>query len=148
MQVERVNSSDLVVNGLPDGSRVIVNSNNETVFAMNATAGAAWDACGNPTTVSKVAEDMRRSFDPSVTEELAAEAIFRLEEKNLVKTSGESPKTTRREVLATLSAVALPLVVSLTMGEQKAHAQSASSTTTTPEFDRTPKASVPKEEHL
>jgi hypothetical protein len=146
MQVERVYSSDLVVNGLPDGSRVIVNSNNETVFAMNATAAAAWDACSNPTTVSKVAEEMRRSFDPSVSEELAAEAILRLQEKNLVKTSGDTPKTTRREVLATLSAVALPLVVSLTIGEQKAHAQSASSVEE--DFNRKPRASVPKEEHL
>lgn len=146
MQVERVNSSDLVVNGLPDGSRVIVNSNNETVFAMNATAGAAWDACGNPTTVSKVAAEMRRSFDPSVTEELASEAILRLQEKNLVKTSGDAAKTTRREVLATLSAVALPLVVSLTIGEQKAHAQRANSTDD--DFDRKPRASVPKNEHL
>ena len=90
MQVERVNSNDLVVNGLPDGSRVIVNSNNETVFAMNATAGAAWDACSEPTTLSKMTEDMRRSFDPHVTEEIAEQAILRLQEKNLVKMSGET----------------------------------------------------------
>src|SRR5260370_36798055 len=71
MHVERVNTSDLVVNGLPDGSRVIVNSNNETVFALNATAGAAWDACRTPTTLSMVTEEMRRSFDPGVTVDLA-----------------------------------------------------------------------------
>src|ERR1039457_6226564 len=127
MHVERVKSNDLVVNGLPDGSRAIVNSNNETVFAMNATAGAAWDACSEPTTLSKMTEDMRRSFDPHVTEEIAEQAILRLQEKNLVKMSGETVKTTRREVLAGLSAVALPIVVALTMGEQKAHAQKASS---------------------
>ena len=45
MQLERVNPNDLVVNSMPDGSRVIRNSNNETVFALNATAAAAWDAC-------------------------------------------------------------------------------------------------------
>jgi hypothetical protein len=146
MHVERVNSSDLVVNGLPDGSRVIVNSNNETVFAMNSTAGAAWDACSQPTTVARIAEEMRRSFDPSVTDELAADAILRLKEKNLVKTSGESPKTTRREVLATLSAVALPLVVSLTIGEQKAHAQTATSTDSG--LPNKPQVSVPKHEHF
>ena len=127
MHVERVNSNDLVVNGLPDGSRVIVNSNNETVFAMNATAGAAWDACSEPTTLSKMTEDMRRSFDPHVTEEVAEQAILRLQEKNLVKMSGATVKTTRREVLAGLSAVALPIVVALTMGEQKAHAEKANS---------------------
>jgi hypothetical protein len=146
MHVERVVSSDLVVNGLPDGSRVIVNSNNETVFAMNPTAGAAWDACSKPTTLSNVVAEMRRSFDPSVTEELAANAILQLQEKNLVKTSGESSKTTRREVLAGLSAVALPLVVSLTMGEQKAHAEDARSGEFSPDdrHSHEPHTSVPK----
>jgi hypothetical protein len=60
MQVERTNPAILVENKLPDGSRVIVDSANETVFALNATSGAAWDACSMPTTLSRVAEDMRR----------------------------------------------------------------------------------------
>ncbi len=121
MQVERTNS-DLLVDKLPDGSRVIVDSKNETVFALNATAGAAWDACSAPTTLSKVAEDMRRSFDPGITEELALEAILQLQDKNLVTTSGSSSNATRRQVFATAAAIALPLVVSLTMAEQRAHA--------------------------
>jgi hypothetical protein len=146
MHVERVNSSDLVVNGLPDGSRVIVNSNNETVFALNATAGAAWDACSAPTTLSEIAAEMRRSFDPSVTEELAEEAIRQLEEKELVSTSGKWPKTTRRAVLAGLSAAALPLVVSLTVGEQKAHAEDAKSNDSP--FGGRPQVSVPKHSSL
>jgi coenzyme PQQ synthesis protein D (PqqD) len=125
MQIERTNSNDLVVNGLPDGSRVIVDSKSEKVFALNATAGAAWDACSGPTTLSKVADDMRRSLVPEVTDELAEEAVLRLEEQNLVTVSGSSPKTSRREVLATLGAVALPLVVSMTLADQRAYAQSA-----------------------
>ena len=127
LQVERTNSSDLVVNHLPDGSRVIVDAKNETVFALNATAGAVWEACSSPTTLSKVAADMQRSCGPEVTEELAGEAILRLQEKNLVTTSGSSPRATRREVLATLGAVALPLVVSLTLADQRAYASSAMS---------------------
>ena len=146
MHVERVNTSDLVVNGLPDGSRVIVNSNNETVFALNATAGAAWDACRTPTTLSMVTEEMRRSFDPGVTEDLAEDAILQLQEKDLVTISGRLPKTTRRQVLAGLSAVALPLVVSLTMGEQKAHAEHARSNDD--DSDRRPSVSVPKHRSL
>jgi hypothetical protein len=146
MHVERLNSTDLVVNGLPDGSRVIVNSNNETVFALNATAGAAWDACSAPTTLAKITEEMRRSFDSSVTEELAEEAILQLQEKNLVSISGKFPRTTRREVLAGLGAVALPLVVSLTVGEQKAHAQHANSNDD--RFNSRPRVSVPKHKSL
>jgi Coenzyme PQQ synthesis protein D (PqqD) len=127
MQIERTNSNDLVVNGLPDGSRMIVDAKSEQVFALNATAGAAWDACSNPTTLHKVADDMRRSFGAEITDELAEQAILQLEEKNLVTVSGSSPKTTRRQALATLSAVALPLVVSMTLADQRAFAQSARS---------------------
>jgi hypothetical protein len=127
MQVERTNADDLLVDKLPDGSKLIVDPKNETVFALNATAGAAWDACSGPTTLSKVAEDMQRSLDPSVTEELALQSILQLQEKKLVTTSGVPSGATRRQVFATLSAIALPVVVSLTMAEQRAHAQSAGS---------------------
>jgi hypothetical protein len=127
MQIERTKSNDLVVNGLPDGSRMIVDSKSEQVFALNATAGAAWDACSNPTTLSKVADDMRRSFGSEVTDELAEQAILQLQEKNLVTIYGSSAKTTRRQALAVLGAVALPLVVSMTLADQRAFAQSARS---------------------
>jgi hypothetical protein len=140
MQFERVNSKDLVVNSMPDGSRVIRNSNNETVFALNATAAAAWDACSSANSIAGVAEEMRRSFDPNVTDELAEACIVQFQEKNLVSISGSAPKHTRRAVLAGLSAVALPLVVSLTVGEQKAHALAAESVDY-----RAPRANVPKE---
>ena len=139
MQVERLNSQDLVVNSMPDGSRVLRNSKNETVFALNATAAAAWDACSTSTTLAGVAEEMRRSFDPKVTNELAEACLLEFQKKNLVKISGESSKATRRDVLAGLGAVALPLVVSLTIGQQKAHAENSSSI----EY-RSPRANVPK----
>jgi hypothetical protein len=133
MQVQRTSSNELLVDKLPDGSKVIVDPKSETVFALNATAGAAWDACSRPTTLSKVAEDMRRSLDGGVTEELALAAILQLQDKNLVTTSESSTNASRRTMLATLSGIALPLVVSLTMAEQRAHAQLATSgSTTTP----------------
>lgn len=139
MRVERLHTGSLIVDSMPDGSRVIRNSENEQVFALNATAGAAWDACSSATTISGVAEEMRRSFDPNVTDELAEASILELQDKKLVAISGSAPKATRREILAGLSAVALPLVVSLTLGEQKAHAQEAKSVDY-----RSPRASVPK----
>ena len=64
MQIERTNSDALVINKLPDGSTVIVDAKNEAVFALNPTAGAAWDACSAPTTLTGVTESMQRSFDP------------------------------------------------------------------------------------
>lgn len=146
IQVKRTNLKDLVVNGLPDGSKVILDPKSEKVFALNPTAAAAWDACSGPTTLSKVAEDMQRSLDPRVTKDLAEEAILQLAGKNLVTTSGGSPKTTRRALLAGLSAVALPLVVSLTVGEQRAHALNAKSGDDS--LGRRPRVSVPKHKSL
>jgi hypothetical protein len=142
MQVERTDSDALVVNKLPDGSTVIVDAKNETVFALNATAGAAWEACSDPTTLSGVTECMQRSLDQEITEELAEEAILRLQEQHLVKTSGTQPS--RRRFIATLgAAAALPLVVSLPLAEQRAYAQhAASKVTSTP-----PPSSPPPGQH-
>jgi hypothetical protein len=127
MNIQRVDLTDLEVKELPDGSRVILSSKDGTAYALNPTAGAAWEACGSPTTLDRVVENMRSSFDPGVSEQLAKEAILQLEEKKLVTVSEGLPLATRREVLAGLSAVALPLVVSLTVGEQRAHAEFARS---------------------
>lgn len=127
MLVERTNSNTFLVNPLPDGSRVVIDSENERVFAMNATAGAAWDACTVPTTLSAVTQSMQRSLHEEVNQELAEEAIQQLERQRLVKTSGTSPQPTRRKFISTLGAVAVPLVVSLSVAEQKAYAQRANS---------------------
>jgi hypothetical protein len=126
MQVERAHSEVLQENRLPDGSMVIVDPASETVFALNPTAGAAWDACSSPTTLSKVAEEMQRSFSPSVTEDLAAEAVLQLQDKKLVKTSGSS-WATRRQLISTLSVAVLPLIVALPLAEQRAYAGTAKS---------------------
>lgn len=127
MQIERTNSDALVVNKLPDGSTVIVDTDNETVFALNATAGAAWDACSAPTTLAGVTESMQRSFDTEISEELAEEAILQLHDKSLVRTSGTPSQASRRQFITTMSSIALPLVVSLSIAEQRAYAKKASS---------------------
>jgi hypothetical protein len=127
MRIERTSSDALVVNKLPDGSTVIVDAKNEAVFALNSTAGAAWEACGGPTTLAAVTENMQRSFDPGVSEELAEEAILQLHDKKLVQASGVPSQASRRQFMTTMSSIALPLVVSLTIADQRAHAQNTSS---------------------
>ncbi len=139
MQVERANRSDLVVNALPDGSKVIVDAKSDKVFALNATAGAAWDACSGATTLTEVTASMRQTLKADVTEDLAEQAIMSLQEQNLVIAAGASAGTSRRQVLATLGAIALPLVVSMTMWDQKAYAGGANSMPMQPtpsEFNR------------
>jgi len=132
MQVERTNSIALVENKLPDGSRVIVDSENEVVLALNSTAGAAWDACNGPTTLSGVTESMQRSLDPGITEDLAEQAILQLQAQKLVKTSGSFSQATRRQFITTLGAIAIPLVVSLPIAEQRAYAKTAQSNISAP----------------
>src|SRR5271155_5753102 len=129
MQVERAHSDAMVVSQLPDGSRVIVDHANQTVHALNATAGAAWDACSDPTTLAGGTDSMQRLFNPGVNEELAEDAILQLQDKKLVNASGASSQATRRRFLATLGAAAVPLVVSLTIADQRAHAVYAASGT-------------------
>jgi Coenzyme PQQ synthesis protein D (PqqD) len=109
MQIERTDSDALVINRLPDGSTVILDAENEAVFALNSTAGAAWDACSNPTTLARVTENMQRSFDPGISEELAEEAILQLHDKKLVTTSGNPSQSSRRQFITTMSSIALPL---------------------------------------
>lgn len=125
MRVERVNQESLKENRLPDGSRILVDGGNEKVFALNATAGAAWEACSTPTTLAQMTAEMQRTVDPSMTEELAEDAVRQMEEQNLVRTS-ESPS--RRAFIGRMGAVAaLPVVAALTLSEQRAYAKNAAS---------------------
>ncbi|HEY9126355.1 MAG TPA: PqqD family protein [Acidobacteriaceae bacterium] len=102
---------------------------NETVYALNPTASAAWDACSEPTTLYDVTNEMRRVLGNAITEDLAEEAVQRLQERKLVNASVNASQSqpTRREVLSTLGKVALPLVVAMTLTEQRAHAAIARS---------------------
>lgn len=126
MQIQRASINTLVKN-LPDGSKVLVDNSNEKVYALNATAGAAWEACSSSTTLSQVTENMRRSLDPGVTDDLAEDAVMQLAEQGLVATSESATGPSRRKLLFALGAVALPMVVSLTVGQQRAYASQASS---------------------
>jgi hypothetical protein len=123
MLITRRNPESLIENRLPDGSRLLVDSPNERVIALNTTAGAAWDACGAPTTVSGVAEGMRRSLGQAVSDEVVHEAVAQLQEKNLITSATPLPAaSSRRAFIAKLGVAAVPLVVAMTMTEQRAYA--------------------------
>ncbi len=123
MQIVRTRSNDLAVNVMPDGSKVIVDAWQQKVFALNSTAGAAWEACSSRTTLSRVTAEMQRTLNPQVSEEIAEEAILQLQEQNLVITAGASSTASRREVPATLGNIPLPVVVLLSMTDRRAKAK-------------------------
>jgi hypothetical protein len=126
--IERKNSDVFVENKLPDGSRVLVDSKNERVIALNTTAGAAWDACAKPSSLSEIASEMGRSLGSEIGEDLATSAVLQLQENDLVKTSTFITEThSRRSFMAKLGAAAVPLVVAMTMTEQQAYAKMSKS---------------------
>jgi hypothetical protein len=128
MEIQRGHFDSLGENHLPDGSRFLIDHQNETVYALNPTAGAAWDACKTPTSLHDVTIEMQRSVGPDVTEEVAEQAIIQLQKQNLVTAPVVAKQPSRREVLTKLGKVALPIVVAMTLTEQTEHAAYASST--------------------
>jgi hypothetical protein len=108
MRIERLHSDALVVNPLPDGSKILVDQVKQTVFALNPMAAAAWDACSTPASLAEVAANMH------VSEDVAEDAVLELRARNLVMIAGPSCHRT---------AAAMPLVVALTMAEQQAFAE-------------------------
>jgi hypothetical protein len=127
MQVKRIGSTNLAAEKLPDGSTAIFDPASKTVYSLNATAAAAWEACGESSTLAQVVEAMQRSFNPAVTEETALEALSQLQEKGLVSIAEPHSVPTRRSAMAAAAALAAPLVLALTFAEQKAHAVVAAS---------------------
>jgi hypothetical protein len=111
MEIERLHSDALVVNPLPDGSKILVDQAKQTVFALNPMAAAVWDACGASTSLSDVAANM------NVSEDVAANALFDLQAQNLIAVTG----------LSFRRAAAAPFVVALTMTEQMAFAEKSGS---------------------
>jgi hypothetical protein len=131
MLVKRISSADLAVEKLPDGSSAIFDPGSKTVYSLNATAAAAWEASGGSTTLAQIVEKMQRSFNPAVTEDIALEALLQLREKGMVEIVAPPPGPTRRSVFATAGGVVAPMVLALTSTEQRAFAVSAGSGTTT-----------------
>jgi hypothetical protein len=128
VEIQRGRFESLSENQLPDGSRFLIDHENETVYALNATASAAWDACKAQTTLDGVTEEMQRSLGAEITPDIVEESILQLQKQNLVTASGGSRQTTRRELFTKLGKAALPIVVAMTLTEQTEHAAYASST--------------------
>jgi hypothetical protein len=128
MRIERVRAEAFTEKRLPDGSRILVDAGNGKVFALNATAGVVWEACGVPTTLEQVTAELQRTLTSDVSEDLAADAVQQLEEQNLVITTGQVTVSSRRAFLGKMGAVAaMPVVAALTMSEQRAYAEKSRS---------------------
>ena len=132
MKIERISSDVLIVEKLQDGSTAIFHRETNTVYSLNETASAAWEACSSPATIGEICESMRVSLDAPVTEDTVLVTLDQLQRQGLLlKTAALPARASRRHVLAAAGIIA-PAVLALTSAEQLAFAQDASSATTTP----------------
>jgi hypothetical protein len=135
MRVQQVRPKELAIEKLPDGSTAIFDSRTKTVYSLNPFAAAAWEASADFSALPGIVEEMRRSFNPGVTEEAASEALFQLQERGLVEISTPLQSLSRRSVFAAAGGALAPVVLALTATEQRAFAfaiGSGTTTTTTP----------------
>jgi len=130
--------SHLIVEKLSDGTTAILDKNSKSVYSLNASAAAAFEACGNKMSAAHIAEAMQAILGTPVTEEIALAAIAQLEEHGLVSSTvpeDVAAVASRRSLLKKIGAVggaAVPVVLAMTAAEQRASAfQQTSGTTTT-----------------
>jgi hypothetical protein len=135
-RVLRIQSTSLVIEKLPDGSTAVLDTRIGTVHSLNLSAAAAFEACRESCTVAGVARAMSELLNAPVSEDLAFAAVSELLAAGLVvQSSANQPAgqgSSRRSLLQSLaasSAVALPIVLSLSAAEQKAYAAAAGSGT-------------------
>ena len=76
----------------------IFDAKTQSVYSLNATAAAAWEACEHLRSLAEVAASMSASLGYDVTEAVALEALAQLQEQGLLKTPLPS-RATRRNVM-------------------------------------------------
>ena len=100
MQIERTNSDALMVNKLPDGSSVIVDSQERDGLRTERDGWRSLGRVQHPTTLAGVTESMQTIVRSRNKRRVAEEAILQLQDKKLVRTSGVSSQA-RRQFLTT-----------------------------------------------
>ncbi len=134
---QRTDSTSLIVEKLSDGTTAILDKDTKSVYSLNASAAAAFEACSNRASVAQVAEAMQRILGTPVTQEIALAAIAQLEEHRLVTSTvpeDVAAIASRRSLLKKIGAVggaAVPVVLAMTAAEQRASAAGQISGTTT-----------------
>lgn len=125
LEVAQTESDVRIVERLPDGSTAVFDGNSKTVYSLNVSAAAAWEACRNLATLDQVRRAIEQALNGPVTEEATLAAISQLEEAGLVTVSypdKSSPVDASRRSLLRAVGVAAPLVLALTASEQRAFA--------------------------
>jgi hypothetical protein len=129
---QRLQSSEWVSENFSDGSVVLLENTTKTIHSLDATAAAALASCGDPAGLSDVVLAMQSSLKRPVTESEALAALEQLQHAGLVtcRNADDGGVRSRRDLLramGTAAGASAPMVLSLTVAEQKVYAQGVGS---------------------
>jgi hypothetical protein len=126
----QVKSTDLTVERLPDGSTAVLDQRSKDVHSLNSSATIAWEACEKGATLAQVRTALENYAGAPVDEEVALSALSQLRKVSLIQPDAPVPvrmmNQARRSTLLRLG-LAVPVVVTLALSEQRAYAFYASS---------------------
>jgi len=127
----QVTSADLTVEKLPDGSTAVLDQRSKDVHSLNPSATIIWEACKQGATLTQVRKALEAQTGTPVDEEIALSALSQLSKVNLILSDAPVPDAmlaaARRTTLLRLGMVAVPVVLTLALSQQKAMAFQARS---------------------
>jgi hypothetical protein len=122
----QVVSGQLTIEKLPDGSTAILDQRTKNVHSLNVSATVAWEACKQGATLAEVRRTLELRTGVPVDEAIAKGALAQLHRANLIESDAPVPEqlnpAARRSALRA-AAVALPVVLTLALSQQRALAQ-------------------------
>jgi hypothetical protein len=126
----QVVSGQLTIEKLPDGSTAILDQRTKNVHSLNVSATVAWEACKGGATLAEVRRALELRAGAPVNDAIAEGALAQLHHVNLIESDApvaELRNAARRTALLRAAAVAVPVVLTLGLAEQREFALYAAS---------------------
>jgi len=128
---QRTAAVGLMAGKMADGSVVLMERNTKTVHSLNPTAAAALAAIETSAELPAITASMSAALNRPIDQDQALAALAQLENAGLAESvSTSEPRQSRRQMMravASVAAIATPMVITMTASEQKAYAQAAGS---------------------
>ncbi|HXP88792.1 MAG TPA: PqqD family protein [Bryobacteraceae bacterium] len=126
----QVVSGQLTIEKLPDGSTAILDQRTKNVHSLNASATVVWEACKGGATLAEVRRALELRAGAPVNEVIAQDALAQLHHVKLIEPDAAVPElrnAARRSALLRAAAIAVPVVLTLGLSEQREFALYAAS---------------------
>ena len=131
IRYRQVVSDQLTIENLPDGSTAILDQRSKNMHSLNSSASVVWNACKEGATLAEIRKALEAKVGAPVDETLAQSAVAQLHGANLIQADAPVPAdlsaAARRNTLIRAAMVAVPVVLTLALSQQKALAFQARS---------------------